>query len=206
MRPSRRRLRPLLKEGCRRQRQPASKEARPGRSPRPSCRRSSRVDHDDFGILDRGDGHDLDILDRRAVARAESHAVDLDRAAGRHQIAVAAGAEPVFGASAGLQRGAQHPGIGADRQRIGVVRGRWRASTKRPERSAFGNGLAPQRRRAAAPGRAGSRSGRASSARLPGCTRRGGCRCRRSSPGRRRPRCGPSLPRLSWWVIAPSRT
>ena len=128
--------------------------------------------------------------DRGAVARIDPHAVDLDRARGRHQIEVRVFARRIFGGLAGLQRGAQHPRVGADRQRVLVVVEAARERDEAPERSAFGNGCAPQAGDRPA-WSARSRSGRSGSASARDCIRRGGCRRPRSSPARRPPRCGP---------------
>src|SRR5258708_1249083 len=58
----------------------------------PQCRgeppQSVGIDQNDLGV---GERHDLDLCetgDRRAVARLDAHAVDLDGSGGRHQISV----------------------------------------------------------------------------------------------------------------------
>src|ERR1700704_5770415 len=47
---------------------------------------SAHIDHDDLGIVERGDGHHALVLDRRAVALVEAHAIDLHRTARRYEI------------------------------------------------------------------------------------------------------------------------
>src|SRR3981189_3558262 len=81
---------------------------------------SGHIDHDDLGIVERGDGHDALVFNRRAVAFGEPHAIDLDRTACRHEIAAPALGQTVFGRLAGFQGRAQHPCIGPDRQRVAV--------------------------------------------------------------------------------------
>ena len=72
-------------------------------------------------ILDCRDPDDGDILDGGAVARIDPHAVDLDRARGRHEVAMTSFAKRVFDGLAGLQRGAQHAGASANGQCVIVV-------------------------------------------------------------------------------------
>ena len=84
------------------------------------------------------------VADRRAVAGIDAHAIDLDAARGRHEIEIACLARRIFRALAGLQRGGEHPRIGADRQRVIVRLKPLAMVTSLPERFAFGNGLAPQ--------------------------------------------------------------
>src|SRR3546814_10445384 len=47
-----------------------------------------RVDEDDFGVVDRGDGDGLAARQRRTVAGIEANAVDLDRARRGDEIGV----------------------------------------------------------------------------------------------------------------------
>ena len=86
-----------------------------------------------------------------APSRAsETHAVDFDRAGGRHQIGVAPRLERVLDALAGLEGCAEHARIGADRQRVAVAGA---AAGQRDEASgavAFRERLRAPRRRAAA--------------------------------------------------------
>ena len=119
------------------------------------------------------------------------HAVDLDRAGRRHQIEVARLARRIFRALAGLQRGGEHARVGADRQRVVVA----------VEAAGEGDELAGAvrlRERLGAPGRLAALRGRLDPdledprrGSAPDCIRSDGCRSRRSSPARRRLRCGP---------------
>jgi len=129
---------------------------------------------------------------------AERDAIDLDRALGRHE----------------GSRGAVHrAGIRRSRRPSGSHRepahrcGSANASplptsplamvTKRPDRSPLGKGFAPQLGGRAAARRQDPELEDPGDAGLQIVFRMDGCRCRRSSPARRRPRCGPLLPRLS---------
>ena len=82
---------------------------------------SAHIDHDDLGIFDCSDGHNAFVLDRRTVAFAETHAIDFDRAARRHEIAPPPLGQAIFRGLAGFERRTQHPRIGPDRQRVGIA-------------------------------------------------------------------------------------
>ena len=95
-------------------------------------------------IFQRGDRQLRLVADRGAVAGVDAHAVDLDAAGRRHQIEVTRLLRCVFRALAGLQRGGEHPRIGPDRQRVLIACNAAGDGDSLPERSDFGNGLAPQ--------------------------------------------------------------
>src|SRR6516165_7474572 len=126
---------------------------------------SSGIDQDELGVLERVHLYHRLIADGGTVTGLEGHAVDLDRALGRHQIAVASFAQRVFGGLARLQCRAENPRIGADRQSVTVTRIAARQRDKTAGAVAFGKRLgAPARSLAAArrqdpdledPGRAG---------------------------------------------------
>src|SRR5262249_52340923 len=80
--------------------------------------------------------------------RIDPRAVDLDRAGGRHQIAVTPFAERVFDGLADLQRGAEHARAGTDRQRVVVVVEPARERHDAPGTIGVGERLRPPRRRA----------------------------------------------------------
>src|SRR3546814_16399249 len=63
-----------------------------------------RVDEDDFGVVDRGDGDGLAARQRRTVAGIEANAVDLDRARRGDEIGVPPLADAVRQAFAGLDQ------------------------------------------------------------------------------------------------------
>ena len=84
-------------------------------------KRLGGVDQHQFGIVERADMEFRLVVDRRAVARVELDAIDFDRTLGRYQIAVALAPKPVVDGFAGVQRGAQHPGVGTDRQCFAVA-------------------------------------------------------------------------------------
>ena len=84
--------------------------------------RSGRgIDQHQLGVFQGGDADAGLVADRGAVARGQAQAVDLDRAARRHQVAMTLAAECVVGALAGLEGRAEHAGVGADGQRIRVA-------------------------------------------------------------------------------------
>ena len=66
-----------------------------------------RVNEDDFGVLERFDLQFVLAGYRRAVAREDADAVDLDAALRRNQIAVALRTKLVGNGVAGLQGGAE---------------------------------------------------------------------------------------------------
>src|SRR6516164_1752032 len=112
---------------------------------------SSGIDQDELGVLERVHLYHRLIADGGTVTDVEGHAVDLDRALGRHQIAVASFAQRVFGGLARLQRRAENPRIGADRQSVTVTRIAARQRDKTAGAVAFGKRLgAPARSLAAA--------------------------------------------------------
>src|SRR6516162_1349410 len=112
---------------------------------------SSGIDQDELGVLERVHLYHRLIADGGTVTDVEGHAVDLDRALGRHQIAVASFAQRVFGGLARLQRRAENPRIGADRQSVTVTRVAARQRDKTAGAVAFGERLgAPARGLAAA--------------------------------------------------------
>jgi hypothetical protein len=78
----------------------------------------SRVHQHEFAVFQRGDCHRGFLRDGDAVAAVGAHAVNLDGAGRRNEIAETRRIESVFGGLAGFQRGGQHAGVGADRQRI----------------------------------------------------------------------------------------
>src|SRR5690606_7013843 len=85
-------------------------------------RSAGGVHQHQLGILDRGDAEAVLAADRGAVARLQGHAVHLHPAAVGDQVAVAARpGERVLRAFAGLERGAEHARIRADRQRVVVA-------------------------------------------------------------------------------------
>src|SRR5260370_28860801 len=69
---------------------------------------SAHIDHDNLGIVERGDSHHALVLDRRAVALVEAHAIDLHRTARRYEITAPAVGQAILGNLAGLQGRAQH--------------------------------------------------------------------------------------------------
>ena len=100
-----------------------------------------RIHQHDFHIFQRRHGDRAFVADRRTVARFDAHAVDLDRALGRHEITVAvspnsySAVSPAF--SAGPARG--HPrGSAAHRSSPAMPLA---SVDERPARSPFGNGL-----------------------------------------------------------------
>src|SRR6516162_1065183 len=112
---------------------------------------SSGIDQDELGVLERAHLYHRLIADGGTVTGVEGHAVDLDRALGRHQIAVASFAQRVFGGLARLQRRAENPRIGADRQGVAVTRVAARQRDKTAGAVTFGERLgAPARCLAAA--------------------------------------------------------
>src|SRR6516225_3183863 len=83
--------------------------------------RLGRVDKDDLGVAERLNlDHSL-VGDGCAVARIDPHPVDLDLAFRRNEIAVASFPQRVLRRLTGLQRGAKHARLGADRQSIGIA-------------------------------------------------------------------------------------
>src|SRR5215469_18310270 len=82
----------------------------------------SGIDQDELGVLDRAHLYHRLVLDGGTVPGVERHAIDLDRAFGWHEIAVASFTERVFGGLARLQGRAENPRIGADRQGVAVAR------------------------------------------------------------------------------------
>src|ERR1700686_3285153 len=102
------------------------------------------VDQHQFGIFQRGDLEPGFIADRGAVAGVDAHAVDFDRARRRHQIEVRAAPglysalSPAFSVVASTRASARIGSASLSSAKpLAMV-------TKLPERSAFGNGLAPQ--------------------------------------------------------------
>ena len=102
------------------------------------------VDEDDFAVLKRDNLQHFDIFDRRTVARVHPHAVDLDRAFGRDELAAPRFAKRIFGCLTGFERGGDDTRIGADRQASSSLAKPEASVTKRPARSPFGKGRAPQ--------------------------------------------------------------
>ncbi|PAV71726.1 hypothetical protein WR25_24658 [Diploscapter pachys] len=74
-----------------------------------------------LAILQRGHPQHVLVRDRRAVAGVDPHAVDLDRARCRHQIAAPILAQRIVRAFARLQRRCDDAAVGADAQRIAVL-------------------------------------------------------------------------------------
>ena len=84
------------------------------------------IDQYEFGIFQRRDAQGLQLGQSRAIAGIHLDTVDAHAAFRRHQIAKPFLAQRIVEALAGFQRGAEHPGIGTDRQRrliIGKARG-----------------------------------------------------------------------------------
>jgi hypothetical protein len=88
------------------------------------------VHQNQFGLLQRGDLQLHLVADRDAVAGVDRHAVDFDRTRRRHQIEAALLVGRILRALAGLQRGGEHPRVGADRQRIVVASWRFAPETQ----------------------------------------------------------------------------
>ena len=63
---------------------------------------SGGIDQDELGVLERTHLYHRLLADGGTVTGVECHAVDLDRALGRHEIAVAFFAERIFGGLARL--------------------------------------------------------------------------------------------------------
>src|SRR6516162_1996038 len=77
-----------------------------------------RVDEHHLGVLERLYLEHCLVRDRGTVASFDAHAVHVDAADRRHEVSVAVGRKPILNAVAGLERGAEHPGLGADGERI----------------------------------------------------------------------------------------
>src|SRR3546814_1647485 len=112
-----------------------------------------RVDEDDFGVVDRGDGDGLAARQRRTVAGIEANAVDLGRARRGDEIGVPPLADAVRQAFAGLDRRAEHAGIGADRQGAVIALEAARQRDELTRAITLGKGLGAPGRAAARPRR-----------------------------------------------------
>ena len=83
---------------------------------------SGGIDQDELGVLERTHLYHRLLADGGTVTGVECHAVDLDRALGRNEVAVAFFPERVLGGLARLKSRAENPRIGADRQGVAIAR------------------------------------------------------------------------------------
>ena len=61
------------------------------------------------------------ITQGSTIAGMQRHAIDLDLPRSRDQVTKAVTSQPVNSTFSGLERGSGHPGIGQDRQGIGIT-------------------------------------------------------------------------------------
>jgi len=86
-----------------------------------SMPRSGRIHHHDLAVLDSRGGYLFDIMDGRASPGVYGHARDADSTCRGDQIGLTGPGRRLACGLAGVHRGADDPGIGADRQRITAV-------------------------------------------------------------------------------------
>lgn len=79
------------------------------------------IDHDDVRIFDRPDGGNVDVLDRGAIPRVYSYAVDLNGTCRRHQVSKPRFPKHMLNRFASLQLGVQHARASANGQCVAVA-------------------------------------------------------------------------------------